>query len=200
MKRIFAAIDISDEARAKVADYMEALRDEFPQIRVGWEQAEKLHLTVKFFGDIDETQLESLVKAIKDTASRISSFRLQISGTGVFPSSGKARILWLGLKDETGSLQRLHELLQTRCEQIGFAKEKKTFNPHLTIARLREPSKSAELVNFHTKGKFTSPSFKVNELIVFQSRLHSNGSEYTPIFRALFEKSRFSIDINFAEE
>jgi len=54
MKRIFTAIDISGEARKMAADYIENLRGEFSQIRVGWERAEKLHLTLKFFGDIDE--------------------------------------------------------------------------------------------------------------------------------------------------
>lgn len=200
MKRIFTAIDISDEARAKTTNYIENLRGAFPKVRVGWEQAEKLHLTLKFFGDIDEKQLENLTEAVENAASRISNFKLQISGTGVFPAVGRARILWLGLKEETGSLKNLYEIFETECEQIGFPKDKRNFNPHLTIARLREPNKAAELIGFHTKSKFVSLSFDARELIVFQSRLQSSGSEYTKIFSAPFAKSRFSIDINNAEE
>ncbi len=89
MKRIFAAIDISDDARAKAAEYIENLRGEFPKIRVGWEKAEKLHLTLKFFGDVNEKQLAKLSVAVEETAKQLSNFKLQIAGTGVFPSKRK---------------------------------------------------------------------------------------------------------------
>ena len=56
MKRIFAAIDISEEARRKVSAYIETLRRAFPRVRIGWEKTEKLHLTLKFLGGIDALQ------------------------------------------------------------------------------------------------------------------------------------------------
>jgi 2'-5' RNA ligase len=187
MKRIFTAIDISDEARATVADYIENLRGAFPQIRVGWEKAEKLHLTLKFLGDIDEIRLENLIEAVGNTASQISSFRLQISDTGVFPSVRKARILWLGLKDETGELQNLNKSLEADCEQIGFAKEKRNFKPHLTIARLREPHKSKELVERHLENEFKSVEFQVSEITIYESRLQKTGSIYKAIKNVKFK-------------
>ncbi len=156
MKRIFAAIDISDEARAKIAGYIETLRGEFSNLRVGWEKSEKLHLTLKFLGETDEKQLKNLTEAVENTARQVSNFKLQIVGTGVFPAKRNARILWLSLRDKDGKLQKLNEILETECEQIGFAKEKRNFKPHLTIARLREPQKSIELVRTHTAKEFTS--------------------------------------------
>ena len=186
MKRIFAAIDISDEARSIVTDYIESLREEFPQIRVGWERAEKLHLTLKFFGDVDEKQLTELTSAIEETSKQISDFKLQITKTGVFASKRNARILWLGLKDEAGSLQKINEILETECEKKGFSREKRNFKAHLTIARLREPQKSSELIRTHMASEFTAISFTVGEIIVFQSELQRNGSRYTPIFRDVF--------------
>jgi 2'-5' RNA ligase len=185
-KRIFVAIDISDKARASVADYIENLRRHFAQIRVGWERAEKLHLTMKFLGDIDETRLENLIEAVENTARQVSDFKLQISSTGVFPSLKKARILWLGLEDEKGSLRNLNEILEVECEKLNFAKEKRDFKPHLTIARLREPHKSLELVRAHVENDFKTSSFDVNEVIVFQSELQTSGSLYTPLYRRSF--------------
>jgi 2'-5' RNA ligase len=189
MKRIFTAIDISDEARAKAANYINGLRDEFSQIRVGWERAEKLHLTMKFLGDIDELQLENLIRAVGNTTKQISDFRLQISGTGVFPSSRKARILWLGLKDDAGELQKLNEILEAECEQIGFAREQRNFKPHLTIARLREPHKSKELVQKHLENEFESVEFPVSEIAIYESRLQKTGSLYQVISRLEFKGS-----------
>lgn len=188
MKRIFTAIDISEMARALVSDYIEELRRDFPNIRVAWETAEKLHLTMKFLGDVEDDQLVNLLEAIEKTARRFSDFNLQIAGTGFFPSIRKARILWLGVPDKQGSLAKLKGILEGEFERIGFARETRNFNPHLTIARLREPHNSAGIVSLHATNEFSSPGFSASELVVYQSRLQPNGSQYTPIFRASFAK------------
>jgi 2'-5' RNA ligase len=195
MKRIFTAIDISVEARAKIAGYTENLRRDFAKLRVGWEKAEKLHLTLKFLGDTEETQLQNLIEAVGKTARLISSFNLQISGTGVFPSSRKPRILWLGLKDEKGSLLNLNEILETECEQIGLAKEKRDFKPHLTIARLREPQKSKELAQKHLENEFQTVEFKVNEIVIYESKLLPQGSIYSAVSKhKLGNRTRMNTD------
>lgn len=188
MKRIFAAIDISVEARRSVSGYIETLRGAFPNVRVGWEKPGKIHLTLKFFGDIDDVQLQNLNEAVEKTAGEISPFKLQISGAGVFPAPRKARILWLGVKDETGSLGRLNENFERECERSGFPRQKRIFTPHLTIARLREPQKSGKLARMHQTNEFAAIDFTVGELIVFQSELLPRGSRYTPIYRRSFSE------------
>lgn len=179
MQRIFTAIDISDEACQKVSDYIENLHGEFSNLRVGWERAEKLHLTLKFTGDIDREQLKSLIEAVEATVEQISKFKLQISETGAFPSPRNARILWLGVRDEQGNMQQLNEILETECERKGFEKEKRNFKPHLTIARLREPAKSKELVVKHLRNDFGAIEFAVSEIVIYESRLQKSGSIYT---------------------
>jgi len=139
-KRIFVAIDISDGARNTVANYIEDLRGEFSNARVGWERVEKLHLTIKFLGDIDSIQLQHLTEAVEKTARQFSKFNLQISQTGVFPPKRNARILWLGIDDEARNLQKINDILETECEKKGFVKESRKFKAHLTIGRLREPN------------------------------------------------------------
>lgn len=179
MRRIFTAIDISDEARAKVAGYIENMRNEFPNLRVGWERAEKLHLTLKFLGDIDEEQLKSLIEAVEKTGKQFSDFKLHISETGAFPSARNARILWLGARDEQANMQQLNEILETECERKGFEKEKRNFKPHLTIARLREPIKAKKLVEKHLHNDFASIEFAVSEIAIYESRLQKSGSIYS---------------------
>src|SRR5215212_7221627 len=99
MKRIFVAIDISEEARRKASEYIESLRRSFPGLRVGWDKYEKLHLTLKFLGETSDEQLAKLTKAVEKAARETSSFKLRIADTGVFPSQRKARILRLGVED-----------------------------------------------------------------------------------------------------
>jgi len=189
MQRIFTAIDISDEARRKISDYIEDLRGEFSDLRVGWERVEKLHLTLKFLGDIDEKRLKSLVDAVEETAGQLLNFKLQISGTGAFPSPRNARILWLGVRDERGSLPRLNEILETECERKGFEKERRNFKPHLTIARLREPPQSKELVGKHLHNDFASIEFAVSEIVIYESQLQKSGSNYSIVSKHKFKEN-----------
>jgi 2'-5' RNA ligase len=178
-KRIFVAIDISDEARIKVADYIKDLRGGFSNLRVGWEKAEKLHLTVKFLGDIDSNELQNLIEAVEITAQQISNFKLQISRTGVFPSKRNARILWLGVDGEHRSLQKINDILETECRQKGFVEENRKFKAHLTIGRLREPNKSKELIDTHLNKTFAAVKFEVSEIVIYESRLQKSGSIFT---------------------
>ncbi len=188
-KRIFVAIDISDEARIKVADYIEDLRGEFSNLRVGWEKAEKLHLTVKFLGDIDSNELQNLTEAVEKTARQFSDFNLQISQTGVFPSKRNARILWLGVYEEHRNLQKITDILETECEQKGFLKESRKFRAHLTIGRLREPNKSKGLIDRHLNKPFAAVKFEVSEIVIYESHLQKSGSIYQKVSSSKFQVS-----------
>ena len=179
MKRIFVAIDIRDDARQAVSDYIADLRAEFSNVCAGWDRPEKLHLTLKFLGETDETQLLGLREAVKESAKQFSEFKLRISKTGAFPSEKNARILWLGIKDEMKSLLKLNETLEIECERSGFVREKRSFKPHLTIARLREPQKSNLLIERHLKSDFVSEEFAVSEIVIYESHLQKTGSIYS---------------------
>ena len=174
MKRVFVAIDISDEASRKVDVYLKNLRSEFSNFRVSWERPEKLHLTLKFLGEIKAHQLNDLIKVLESVAKKFAAFSLQIAGTGQF---GK-RVLWLGITDKNAKLNKIQELLETGTEKIGFERETKSFKPHLTIARLREPDKSFPLVKKHLQNNFEPLDFEVSQIVIYESQLQSTGSVY----------------------
>ena len=179
MKRIFAAIDISEEARAAASRYIESLRQRFSHLRVGWDKPQKLHLTLKFLGDTSDERLEKFTSAIEKTARQISDFKLRLDGTGVFPNQRKARILWLGVTDAKGSLRKLSRILENECERQNFPREARDFKAHLTIARLREPEKSKSLAETHLQEKFEAVEFEVSEIVIYESELSPQGSRYT---------------------
>jgi 2'-5' RNA ligase len=181
MKRIFVAVEISEAARRRVADYIENLRKEFPKIRVGWEKPEKLHLTLKFLGDCGEKQLSELEKIVEEISAEISNFKIQISETGVFPNARNPRVLWIDVKDEAGNLARINERLETECEKIGFEKERRNYVPHLTIGRVREPNRARELAQKHLENKFEPVEFTVSKIVIYESRLQPTGSVYSVV-------------------
>lgn len=183
MRRIFIAIEISEEAWRAADGHIDTLRLEYPYLRVGWERPEKLHLTIKFLGDIDEGQLVSLNEAVRRTASRVATAALRIGGRGIFPPGNRARVLWLGVEDIGGEFRRMYATLETECERHGFNTETRDFKPHLTIARLREPQQSAQLVQTHLQTYFEPVEFEVREIVIYESRLQPTGSIYSLVER-----------------
>ncbi len=80
-------------------------------------------------------------------------------------------------------------ILETECEKIGFKKEKRIYKPHLTIARLREPQKSKNLVQNHLENKFEPVSFEVSEIVIYESKLQPTGSIYKKVSSLRFKVS-----------
>lgn len=180
-KRVFVGLGISDEAKEKTSKYIEDLQTNFPNLRVGWEKKKKLHLTLKFLGEIEERELSELTLAVEKTSHQIKPFSLRLEDTGVFPKPAKAKILWIDLKDEQENLTELNKILERECEKRGFKREDRNFKPHLTIARLREPEKSRELVEKHLHKKFEPIEFEVSEIVIYESTLQPTGSIYGKI-------------------
>lgn len=178
-KRIFIAIDISDEARRKIAAYIADLRRNADAGSVKFERAEKLHITLKFLGDIDHENLEKVVSALDRIAGQYDSFELEVAGTGVFPSAAKPRILWLGIMG--GPIAAIAKELDEACEPLGFPAEKREYKPHLTIARVRQGGNFRSTVEHHLANDFSSRPFTVLRLSVYESRLLRTGSVYSLI-------------------
>jgi RNA 2',3'-cyclic 3'-phosphodiesterase len=180
MKRTFIAVDISDEARQKAASYINGLRRVFQQLRVGWERPEKLHLTLKFLGDVNESRLEEVQQTVGEIARAHDAFRMTLSHTGRFPPKGDPKILWIGAHDE-GRLGMIASQIDKELTPLGFEPEKRKFSPHLTIARLREPRLSARLAALHVENDFEPVGFEVREIVIYESELLPKGSIYTQV-------------------
>jgi 2'-5' RNA ligase len=157
------------------------LREKFPRARASWERAEKMHITLKFLGDIEEKRLQSVNKVVETVASAFQPFEMSIEGAGAFPPRGAPRVLWLGAKDDSGNLVMVQEKLENEFARIGFKKETRRFHPHLTLARVRAPEGAKELREEHERIDFNTSSFTVEEIVVMQSELLPSGSRYTKL-------------------
>ena len=184
--RLFFAVELPPEVRARAAEHAARLRQSFPDVRAGWERPEKMHVTLKFLGDVDASQLPPLARAAEVATRGLSSFNLALEGAGSFPPRGAPRVLWLGLRDDAGRLARLQNRLEDECEREGFPREPRPFKPHLTLARLRTPHGARELAAVHGKTPFGPFAFQVTELLLIRSQLGPGGSRYTSISRHSF--------------
>jgi 2'-5' RNA ligase len=187
--RIFCAVELPDELRSRVAERARRLRTEFPDVRASWEKPEKLHITLKFLGDIEHARVEALSGAAARAAASLEPFELTIDEPGSFPPHGQPRVLWLGIVDASGRLALMQRALEAECAAVGFARESRPFKPHLTLARVRSPQGARELAAAHRETPFGPQRFEVSGLVVMRSELGPGGSRYTPLSRHALQRS-----------
>lgn len=179
--RVFIAIELPASVRELVAKRNLHLREEFPRVRAGWERVEKMHITMKFLGEVDEHQLTKIQDTLTQTVKDFRPFEISIEGTGAFPPRGVPRILWLGVEDESETLLLIQERLENEFAKIGFKKETRKFHPHITLARIRTPDGAKGLREKHEQLDFQSEAFMVSEIFLIKSQLSPSGSQYTKL-------------------
>ena len=131
--RAFLAIDVDEDLKAK----MYKIIKEFKQIdaNIKYVDLENLHLTLKFFGDIDVEGIDLLSSKIESVVSGFDKFPIKIKGCGAFPNTNRIKVIWLGIDDDA-IVKRLHDELDKEFVKLGFDKDKR-FSSHLTIGRMK---------------------------------------------------------------
>ncbi len=167
--------------RASLLRQIKRLRECVPHAQASWSREENIHLTIKFLGEIQTSSLSDLSNAAARAVADFPPFQITLEETGVFPKHGTPRVLWIGIKDESGKLAEFHSRLEEACAREGLTKEERPYHPHLTIARLRKPQGARALVAAHKEMSFEPAPVAVTELLVIRSELSSGGSRYTVI-------------------
>ena len=182
--RVFCAVELPDEVRARLEDHVRRLRKEVPEAAASWSRVENIHLTLKFFGNVEVKRIERISAAAERAVKEFSAFQIGVGGTGVFPRPSRPQVLWIGISDPSGQLAALQERFENECAVEGFPKEDRAYRPHLTIARLRKPEGARQLADTHLQMKFEMIEMPVKEIVIFHSELSPKGSTYTIISAA----------------
>ena len=173
--RVFLAVEIDAGVRAKIA----AIPRELSSLtgRARWVRPEGLHLTLRFFGEVPPEGVETLGAKLAEALAGLPAFELEFRGCGVFPERGRPRVLWMGVPDAPKALFDLQSRAEACARALGFARETRRYEPHLTLARFREHERSAgSILEVLEKRSFGVSS--VGEAILFESRLSTSGSRY----------------------
>ena len=150
---------------------------------VRWVALEQIHLTLKFFGNVEMHQVGALQRALERAVGPVGPIPVSVAGFGCFPSEQRPSVIWLGLG---GDLARLHELqkrIERETETFGSHSEIRTFHPHLTIGRIRSPGGPARGIGgvLKARGAHELGSWAVEELLLMRSQLAPTGSIHTTL-------------------
>ena len=180
MIRSFLAIELPETVRDKIGKVQGDLKSSHADVR--WVSPEKIHLTLKFFGNIEEARIEPIIKAIENPVRNVTAVSLKVAGIGAFPRWKDPRVIWMGLSDEKGILIHLQKEVETELAKIGFDPEERVFQPHLTLGRMSSSRGREELIQRMERYRTEEfGNFRVERLILFKSDLRPTGPIYTPL-------------------
>jgi RNA 2',3'-cyclic 3'-phosphodiesterase len=182
--RLFVALDIPGEIRAKISAYVDELRRIAPEEK--WVRPESYHLTLKFIGEW-KRDVGELISALEQVqATHVS---LSFSGCGFFPNPRSPRVFWVGIHADE-HLPMLARHVDESCSSLGIERENRDFTPHLTLARTRSgsprpkrderPSSTMRHLAERIAG-MPEPDFGTmlaTEFYLYESKLSSSGARY----------------------
>lgn len=185
--RLFAGVELPPDVQVACATAARAvasrLDEDGVRTAIRWTPEQNLHVTLWFFGEVDGPG-QGRIAAAMSAPSGVPAFPAVIGGGGVFPLSGPARILWLGLQRGAESFAALYRELGARVAPLGFPAERRAYHPHVTVGRVRETTRESARVRAVLRGITTTPhTFDVRSITLFHSRLSPRGSAYEPLLR-----------------
>jgi 2'-5' RNA ligase len=176
--RTFIAIDLD----APLKEALRALvRDLAPlAANVRWTQAAGMHLTLRFLGETSDEKAAAIGAALQAIAAGSSRFKMRLKGLGAFPPGrGVPRVLWVGV--EAGpQLAAVQKGIESAAAGLGFEPERREFQPHLTLGRVKFPGRLERLLE--EMGSLQGRDFgemEVGRLTFFRSVLTPGGAEYS---------------------
>jgi len=179
MKRVFCAIEVpaSKEIRAAVDSLKQSLAGE----TIKWVSPNNYHLTLKFFGSIEESNVPKIVEKLKNCALKVLPFSFNVEGCGFFGKKNSPSVIWLGIKNQKG-LVDLYKEVNKAILPLGYLPEKQFFEPHLTIGRFKFTKKPLDTEHFEASlANKDLARVEVGSFCLIESILHPHGPSYNVI-------------------
>jgi 2'-5' RNA ligase len=181
--RLFVAVNLPDAIRRDLFERLDPIRGVGTGVR--WLEPNNFHITLKFLGSVQDTQIESIQDGLWAAAAQVPAFELTLSRFGAFPNFRRARVYWVGVEDD-GWLGRLQSAVEQQIAPLGFPTEARPFHPHITVGRANQLT-AAELgaVEASSAPFPFRETISVSSMELMESKLSPKGARYEPVFSAL---------------
>jgi 2'-5' RNA ligase len=185
--RAFIAIEVPGDIPEILEQVSENLQKDMQALPIRWATVNNAHLTLKFLGDVSETNVQVISKILEKEAALHKPFDVSVGGLGVYPNFRRPRVIWVGVEagDELLSLQRR---IEGEVARIGYAPENRPFSPHITLGRVSRNASHRDLRAIGEVLKKQKLGFvgagRVRTVHLFRSDLRPTGAVYSILHSA----------------
>lgn len=183
--RAFIAINISPEIASRLGTISGELQQQLQGVPIRWVPVENVHITLKFLGDVSESNLDLLKEMLEAEAGRHAPLEISAGELGAFPSIRRPRVLWVNVQAPP-ELLALQRGIDNETARLGYDREERPFSPHLTIGRVSRNANSSdarrisEVLESYKVGYIGAA--RVREVVLYRSDLRPSGAVYTAVF------------------
>lgn len=174
--RTFIAIKLPDDVKAALGRVSQALSSQIPGGAVRWVASDRMHLTLRFLGDTDTSKLPDIANQLDRVAAGHTRFQLHLDQTGCFPNSKRPRVIWVGIRGDVEQLQAIHRNISELLGPLGWERENRPFQPHLTLGRVKD---ARQLSGITWSAEVEERPIIVDAVHLIQSDLRPTGPIYT---------------------
>ena len=189
--RAFIALDLPPEVIQCLDDVSQQLREKLIGAPVRWVPVENIHLTLKFLGDVSESNIDMLTDLLQSIVSNVKQFELSVGGLGAYPKPHRPRVIWVGV-EAPPDLMIAQRSVESEMSRLGYARERRPFNPHLTLGRVSRHSTNQDVRNIADVIKSNNVGYlgsaRVTAFHIYRSDLKPSGAVYTKLFSATLGK------------
>jgi RNA 2',3'-cyclic 3'-phosphodiesterase len=164
--------------------------------RASWTRSDAWHLTLKFLGEIAPVEAERLCEDLASITEGTGTMVLKKGGAVVFPPRGRPRVLGIGFSPSDGlaALESLAAAAEEVVRRAGLPPEERRFQPHLTLARLRDPWPVSAVDEFRRDVEaWELPPWEARSCVLYESRLAPSGAVHTPLRTFAFPGPRQTV-------
>lgn len=193
MIRAFIAVDLSEQVLSQLELVIAQLKRSIPGGAVRWTAVNNIHLTLKFLGEVSESNLAALFAILEKEAQRSAEFELQVGELGAFPALQRPRVVWAGVQAPL-ELSALQHAIDLETARLGYASEERGFSPHLTLGRVGRNASPSEIrqvgqvVGELKVGRLGS--CRIQAVNFYRSVLSPQGALYTRLYAASLQSTK----------
>jgi 2'-5' RNA ligase len=185
--RTFIAVDLPPSVLDALGQISNQLQSKLPDRPVRWVNYEKMHLTLKFLGDVSSENIGMVERILQSEAAKRPVMEIGIGGIGAFPKTRHPRVIWIGI-EAPSELFDLRRGIEDGVARLGYNYDKYDFTPHLTLGRI---SRKASATDVRAVGNVLHDFqvgfigvARIDAVHLYRSDLHPEGAQYTRLFSA----------------
>jgi 2'-5' RNA ligase len=183
LMRLFVGVRVSPDEQPDLKEVCRKLKigSDKSEIFVKWSPQENWHVTLKFLGEVDDAMLPELKSALDEAAKTSFASEVRASGIGGFPEQRHARVIFAGVA-RTQALLDLQGEVENAFNKLGFTTEDRSYQPHITLGRLRSAGSVTNLISPFVRKSFDD--LKLSEIVLFESKRTGPFSVFIPIHQS----------------
>ncbi len=185
--RTFIAVDLPPSVKEALDQVSLQLQEKLPDTPVRWVRTEKIHLTLKFLGDVSRENISMVEKILQAEASKRQAMEIGIGGIGAFPKLRHPRVIWVGV-EAPSELFDLQRGIEDGVARLGYNYDKYDFTPHLTLGRISRKASARDVRRVGKELHDFQVGFigvaRIDEVHLYRSDLQPEGAKYTRLYTA----------------